>query len=142
VNSYIKSQRKSKRKSNGARNHGNDHNDDDEVDLNVNDLKNFTDSKSYHQFFKQNGLLDSDKLTLLMLKQQQQQQIDAGLIGKFRRKKIFKKIFPQNDGKQNFRFKKHCPARTCRTLADQEIPPSYRNRNIAKNFFKYFLFDI
>ena len=81
MNSYIKSQRKSKRKSNGGRN--NNENDDDEIDLNVNDLKNFTDSKSYHQFFKQNGLLDSDKLTLLMLKQQQQQQIDAGLIGKF-----------------------------------------------------------
>ena len=84
MNSYIKSQRKSKRKSNGGRNSNeNEDDNDDEIDLNVNDLKSFADSKSYHQFFKQNGLLDSDKLTLLMLKQQQQQQIDAGLIGKF-----------------------------------------------------------
>ena len=34
----------------------------------------------YQQYFKQNGLLDSDKLTLLMLKQQQQSA--ACLIGK------------------------------------------------------------
>jgi serine/threonine protein kinase len=52
-----------------------DDGDEDEVDVDVNDLKSFTDSKDLQKFFRiNNGILDSDKLTLIMLKQQQQQQ--------------------------------------------------------------------
>ena len=117
INNLIKSQMKSsKRKSNGnnaaaattseydepeqdlvndlgEQEQAEDDNDDDDEDLDVNDIdlsqlkKLAGGSKNYQRLFKNNGVLDSDKLAFLMFKQQQQQQHAAGLIGKRERKK-------------------------------------------------------